>query len=155
MRATQAASPRGLLPHADHAHDGILRGIGADLAIGGGNLQRCRAFAAGLAAVIRSLRTPPLLVISSDMNHFASDAENRRLDAMALEAMESCDAEKLFEVVTRNNISMCGVLPAVIVMETLRALGGMRRCQRVGYATSADVNGDTQRVVGYAGALLR
>ena len=89
------------------------------------------------------------------MNHFASDAENRRLDAMALEAMESCDAEKLFEVVTRNNISMCGVLPAVIVMETLRALGGMRRCQRVGYATSADVNGDTQRVVGYAGALLR
>ena len=77
------------------------------------------------------------------------------IDAMALEAMESCDAEKLFEVVTRNNISMCGVLPAVIVMETLRALGGMRRCQRVGYATSADVNGDTQRVVGYAGALLR
>lgn len=125
------------------------------IAIGGGNLQRCRAFASGLAGVIRSLRTPPLLVISSDMNHFASDAENRRLDAMALEAMESCDAEKLFEIVTRHNISMCGVLPAVIVMETLKALGGMRRCQRVGYATSADVNGDTRRVVGYAGALLR
>jgi AmmeMemoRadiSam system protein B len=39
-------------------------------------------------------------------------------------------------------------------METLRQLGGLRRCRRVGYATSADVNGNTQRVVGYAGVLL-
>ena len=39
-----------------------------------------------------SLPEPPLLVISSDMNHFASDAENRRLDEMALAAMETLDA---------------------------------------------------------------
>ena len=32
---------------------------------------------------------PPLLVISSDMNHYASDAETRRLDEMALTAMQT------------------------------------------------------------------
>ena len=52
-------------------------------------------------------------------------------------------------------LSRCGVLPAVIVMEALRLLGGLRDCRRVGYATSADVTGDTSRVVGYAGMLLR
>jgi AmmeMemoRadiSam system protein B len=95
-----------------------------------------------------------LLLISSDMNHFASDAETRRLDALALSALERGDPDVLHETVTRHNISMCGVLPAVIVLETLRLLGRFRRAERVGYATTADTTGDKSRVVGYAGMLL-
>ncbi len=49
---------------------------------------------------------------------------------------------------------MCGLLPAVIVLETLRQLGTLQKCRRVAYATSADVSGDTSRVVGYAGMLF-
>jgi len=124
------------------------------IAIGTGNLARCREFAEGLADCLNDRREKTLLVVSSDMNHFASDAENRRLDALALAAMESLDPAALYETVTRRHISMCGVLPAVIVMETLRRLGGLTRCQRVGYATSGDVTGDRSRVVGYAGMLL-
>jgi AmmeMemoRadiSam system radical SAM enzyme/AmmeMemoRadiSam system protein B/AmmeMemoRadiSam system protein A len=124
------------------------------LAIGGGDWRACREFAEGLAGFVRGLRSRPLLVISSDMNHFASDRENRRLDAIALEAMERLDPIHLLTTVNEHQISMCGVLPAVIVMETLRLLGGLTRCERVGYATSADVTGDTSRVVGYAGVLL-
>jgi AmmeMemoRadiSam system protein B len=88
------------------------------------------------------------------MNHFAADAENRRLDEIALQALETLDPEALYTTVTRQRISMCGVLPAVIVMETLRQLGRLKTSQRVAYATSADVSGDTSRVVGYAGMLL-
>ncbi len=124
------------------------------IAIGGGNWGRCRRFGQQLAALIREMKSAPLLVISSDMNHFASDEENRRLDEMALVAMESLDSAKLFETVTQNSITMCGVLPAVIVMETLRELGQLSRIQRVSYATSGDVSGDLSRVVGYAGMLL-
>jgi AmmeMemoRadiSam system radical SAM enzyme/AmmeMemoRadiSam system protein B/AmmeMemoRadiSam system protein A len=124
------------------------------ITIGGGNLERCREFAAGLATVIRSLPEQPLLVISSDMNHYASDAENRRLDEMALQALETLDPARLYEVCTTNRISMCGMLPAVIVMETLRNLGQLKRTERVAYATSGDVSGDKSRVVGYAGVLL-
>jgi AmmeMemoRadiSam system protein B len=124
------------------------------IALGGGDLARCRQFAAGLAEVLRSLPEQPLLVISSDMNHFASDAENRRLDEVALAALETLDPERLYETVTARRISMCGLLPAVIVLQTLRLLGRLQTCQRVAYATSADVSGDTSRVVGYAGALL-
>ena len=104
--------------------------------------------------VLDQLETPPLLLISSDMNHFATDTENRRLDEMALRAMETLDPALLLKTVRENNISMCGVLPAVIVMETLIRRGTLTKHQRTGYATSAETTGDSSRVVGYAGMLL-
>jgi AmmeMemoRadiSam system radical SAM enzyme/AmmeMemoRadiSam system protein B/AmmeMemoRadiSam system protein A len=124
------------------------------ISIAHGDLESCRRFARGLAEVIRGRDDKPLLLISSDMNHFAPDAENRRLDALALDALETGDPEKLFNTVSSHHISMCGVLPAVIVLETLKLLDGFQKAERVGYATTADVTGDKSRVVGYAGMLL-
>jgi AmmeMemoRadiSam system protein B len=124
------------------------------IVLGQANLAQCLRIAAGLAEVIRSLPQPPLLIISSDMNHFASDAENRRLDEVALQALETLDPGTLFNTVRDQEISMCGVVPAVIVMETLRLLNQLNRVKRIGYATSADVTNDPSRVVGYAGVLL-
>ena len=68
--------------------------------------------------------------------------------------MRGLDPEEVYETVTGNGISMCGVLPAVIVLETLRLLGNLRKAERVGYATTADVTCDKSRVVGYAGMLF-
>jgi AmmeMemoRadiSam system protein B/AmmeMemoRadiSam system protein A len=124
------------------------------IAVGQADLASCRRFADGLAAVLRQREDRPLLLISSDMNHFATDAETRRLDELALAALEGLDPQEVYRTVRRNHISMCGVLPAVIVLETLRRLGGLSRAERVGYATSADVTGDPSRVVGYAGMLF-
>src|SRR5205085_4272364 len=124
------------------------------IALGQGDLAGCRRFAEGLAGLLRERTDQPLLLISSDMNHFASDAETRRLDALALAALERRDAEVLYRTVQEHSISMCGVLPAVIVLETLRLLGRLKKAERVGYATTADVTGDTSRVVGYAGMLF-
>ena len=124
------------------------------IVLGTASLSKCFEFSEILAEVIGSLEEPPLLVISSDMNHFANDDENRRLDEMALRAMESLDPSTLHHCVTENRISMCGVLPAVIVMDTLLRLGRLSRIQRVGYATSAEVNNRRDKVVGYAGVLL-
>jgi AmmeMemoRadiSam system protein B/uncharacterized protein (TIGR00296 family) len=124
------------------------------LAIGAGDLESSRRFAARLANVLRRREERPLLLISSDLNHFATDKETRELDALALAALETLDPEKVYETVMRNRISMCGVLPAVIVLETLRQLGTLEKCERVGYATSADVTGDRNGVVGYAGMLF-
>ncbi len=121
------------------------------IAIGAGSLQRCREFATGLASILRDRPGRVLLVISSDMNHYASDVENRRLDAMALKCLEQLDAEELLMTCQKHHISMCGVLPAVIVLETLKQLGKLNRAESIGYATSGDVTGDRSRVVGYAG----
>jgi len=125
------------------------------ITLGAGDLERCRQLARGLADALRTLQPRPLLVISSDMNHFASDQENRRLDEIALQSVETLDPAAVYEtVVARHNISMCGVRPAIVVMETLRQLNLLGRCLRVGYDTSATTSGDTRRVVGYAGMLF-
>lgn len=124
------------------------------IALAGGDWPAAQRFAEGLATVIKSLPEPPLLLVSSDMNHFATDAENRRLDEIALAALETLDPEHAFKVIVDNNISMCGVFPAIIVMETLKRLGRLSKITRCGYATSAERNGETDRVVGYAGLLF-
>jgi AmmeMemoRadiSam system protein B len=124
------------------------------IAIGAGDLDSCREFATGLADVLNECNEPPLLLISSDMNHFATDAENRRLDAIAIDALQRLDPADVYETVTENHISMCGVLPAVIALETLRLQGTLTKVVPLGYATSADVTGDKSRVVGYAGMLF-
>jgi len=123
--------------------------------IGASDLERCRQFATGLAEALRGMRKKPLLVVSTDMNHYANDDETRRLDEIALDSLETLDPAALYDtVVTRHHISMCGVRPTVIVMETLRQLKLLKKCERVDYATSAEVSGDKSRVVGYAGILF-
>ncbi len=124
------------------------------IAIGAGNLERCRQFAAGLADVLKKRGDEVLLLVSSDMNHFANDAETRRLDELALAALEQGDPGNFYQTIQRHQISMCGALPALIVMETLQRLHGGFRAELVAYGTSADTTGDTRRVVGYAGMLF-
>ncbi len=124
------------------------------IAIHGGDLGQLERFAEELAGVVRSLPERPLLVISSDMNHFADDEETRRLDRLALDAVESLDPARLYRTVREHRISMCGVLPAVLVLQTLHQLGAIHRCEPVQYATSAETSGDLKRVVGYAGMLF-
>ncbi|HSB77519.1 MAG TPA: AmmeMemoRadiSam system protein B, partial [Candidatus Methylomirabilis sp.] len=109
------------------------------ITLGAASLERCRQFASGLAEVLRQRADPPLLVISSDLNHYSSEAENRRLDALALTALESLNPATVFDTMTQHKISMCGLLPAVIVLETLHQLGRLRRAQRVAYDTSAAI----------------
>ena len=122
--------------------------------VGGGTLEDCIRFASGLSNVMRACESQPLLVVSSDMNHFARDEENRRLDEIAIQALETLNPTKVYETVVGQRITMCGVLPAVIVLETLRQLGRLSQSHRVAYTTSAEASGDTSRVVGYAGMVF-
>ena len=97
----------------------------------------------------------PLLLISSDMNHYANDEETRRLDALALADLDRLDEDALFQTCRANHISMCGLIPAVIILKTLKKLGSLHQSRQVGYATSADRTGDTSKVVGYAGRFFQ
>ncbi len=126
----------------------------AAIAMSGGSWSELETAAKQLAMVLKNLEERPLLVISSDMNHFATDAESRKLDRMALDAFQTCDPKRLLDVCQQHRISMCGVIPAAFVLQTLIELGRPFEYQEVAYGTSADASGDTSRVVGYASVLL-
>ncbi len=125
------------------------------VAIGGQvSFDQCQTFASRLANVLGQ-STDVLLLISSDMNHFADDRTTRHRDAMAIDAITSLAPRELFERCIREKISMCGRVPAVIAMEALRQMGMLTRAEMVGYATSGDVTGDLSRVVGYCSMLFQ
>ena len=107
-----------------------------------------------LAMVLKRQQSMPLLVISSDLNHYEREPENRRRDELAIEAMLTGDPKHLAEVCQKNSISMCGLVPAAIVMQTLIALGKSFRVERISYENSAMHGGDKERVVGYGGVLI-
>ena len=125
------------------------------IVVGEASLTELLRFGDMLAIMLQHMQPRPLLVISSDMNHFADDAQTRRLDHLALDAIMTLDPEHVHATVQRHGISMCGMAACVAVMEALERLDNLRRCEMVGYATSADANGPTERVVGYAGLLFQ
>ncbi|MCA9127219.1 MAG: AmmeMemoRadiSam system radical SAM enzyme [Planctomycetales bacterium] len=122
--------------------------------LNGGSWGDIQAAAQEMADLLRTFDDLPLLVISSDMNHYAPDAENRRRDRLALDAMTTGDPKHLIDVCSEHEISMCGLVPAAFVMETLHRLGLEFDVRELGYATSAEVNSDKSQVVGYAGVAM-
>lgn len=118
-------------------------------------LQISQKLADTLTDWIEQGRKRPLLVISSDMNHYASEESTRAIDRKVTDALETLDPDLFLRTVRDNQASMCGVLPAYAVICALRMRGELNRALRVGYATSGATSGDFERVVGYAGYLLR
>jgi len=107
-----------------------------------------------IAQVVSSEKDPVLIVASSDMNHYESDVATRAKDHRALERILTLDARGLLEVVAQQGISMCGVGPAVTMLTAAKKLGA-KSAELVKYATSGDISGDRDMVVGYAGVVVR
>ncbi len=94
-----------------------------------------------------------LIVASSDMNHYESDQVTRIKDHRALDPILALDPVGLYEVVTQQHISMCGFGPAVAMIQAAKMLGATRG-ELIRYATSGDINGQRDHVVGYAGVVV-
>jgi len=94
-----------------------------------------------------------LIIASSDMNHYESDTITRIKDHKAIERVLAMDARGLWEVVLNEDISMCGFGPTVVMLTAAKLLGATS-ATLVKYATSGDVSGDYESVVGYAGIIV-
>jgi AmmeMemoRadiSam system protein B len=123
------------------------------IAVGTGQFEMLEQLGKALADVIAAQKDPVLIVASSDMNHYESDAVTRVKDHRAIERILTLDPRGLFDVVSQQNISMCGFGPAVAMLTAARRLGA-RLAELVKYATSGDVSGDRETVVGYAGVVI-
>jgi len=94
-----------------------------------------------------------LIIASSDMNHYESDAITRVKDRKAIERVLAMDARGLWEVVMNEDITMCGFGPTVVMLTAAKLLGATS-ATLAKYATSGDVSGDYDSVVGYAGIIV-
>jgi MEMO1 family protein len=106
-------------------------------------------------ALARILAANPevLLLTTSDLNHYENDATTRLKDKKAIDQILALNPRGLYDVCRNEDISMCGLGPAVAMLTALRALAA-KQTELVCHATSADVSGDTSSVVGYAGFIF-
>ena len=123
----------------------------AAVCVSGLSYSRCEEIGEGLARV--AARHEALVVASSDMSHYLPAAVARAKDRLALDRILALDARGLHEVVSREDISMCGFVPATIMVVAAVAQGA-RKAELVRYANSGEVTGDDRSVVGYAGVVL-
>jgi len=106
-----------------------------------------------IGRVLESVDENVLLLTTSDLNHYEDDATTRIKDRKAVEKLLALDARGLYDTCRDQEISMCGLGPAVAMLTALSALGA-KKSELVKYATSADVSGDRDAVVGYAGLIF-
>jgi AmmeMemoRadiSam system protein B len=118
------------------------------------SLDDCRETAVAIADAIKEAGYPVVMVASSDMSHYLPDKIARQKDKKAIDRMLALDAEGLYETVKRENISMCGFLPATVMLLAAKLLGA-GSARLVKYTTSGEVSGDYDSVVGYAGIIVR
>jgi AmmeMemoRadiSam system protein B len=123
------------------------------IAVGTAHFEALYALGTALAKVIQDEVPTALIIASSDMNHYESDAITRVKDGKAIEQILELNPRGLHDVVMQEEISMCGFGPTVAMLTAARLLGASS-AQLVKYATSADVSGDRDTVVGYAGVLI-
>src|SRR6266436_5224930 len=106
-----------------------------------------------IGRVVETSKENVLLLTTSDLNHYEDDATTRSKDRKAIERLLALDARGLYDICRNEEISMCGLGPAVAMLTALNALG-VKQSELMKYATSADVSGDRAAVVGYAGIIF-
>jgi hypothetical protein len=95
-----------------------------------------------------------LVIASTDMNHYENDALTRAKDERAIARILALDPRGLFDTVRNEGITMCGYAATTAMLVAMQDLGA-KDVELVRYATSGDITGDRDEVVGYAGLIVR
>jgi AmmeMemoRadiSam system protein B len=106
-----------------------------------------------VAEAVRSQDEPVLVIASSDMNHYESEEITRVKDERAIARVLALDPRGLYDTVRNEGITMCGYAATVAMLVAMRELGA-KDAKLIRYATSGDVSGDRDQVVGYAGIVI-
>ncbi|MBM2838020.1 MAG: hypothetical protein HW415_645 [Deltaproteobacteria bacterium] len=114
----------------------------------------CQDIGHAIARAVKGFKEPVLIVASSDMTHYESDKSAREKDKKAIDRVLALDPDGLFKTVRENRITMCGVIPATIMLIACKELGA-KKAELVDYATSGETSGDYEQVVGYAGMIVK
>ncbi|MGH9566961.1 MAG: AmmeMemoRadiSam system protein B, partial [Candidatus Angelobacter sp.] len=124
------------------------------ITIGTSQMDILTALGEAIASVLSEQPKPVLIISSSDMNHYENDAITRAKDHSAIEQILLLDPQGLADTVKKQEISMCGVWPSVVMLTAAKRMGA-RAAQLIRYGTSGDIFGDQHRVVGYAGIVIQ
>ncbi len=126
----------------------------APVALGHLTIDKLRAIGRKIGDLIAAANDPVMIVASTDMSHQIPIDRAAQLDRLAIDRVLNLDPEGLYSTVADHGITMCGVVPTFVALHAALQLGA-KQAELIDYTTSADANGDTAKVVGYAGLTIR
>ncbi|RZN42203.1 MAG: MEMO1 family protein [Methanophagales archaeon ANME-1-THS] len=106
-----------------------------------------------LAHTIAQIDKKVVLIASSDFSHYEPDRIAREKDGYVIEAIKELNVAKFYKRVYERNVTACGIAPIAVMLHAAKKLGATEG-NVVTYATSGDITGDTQAVVGYGGIII-
>ena len=112
-----------------------------------------RDLAASIARVIRENGVDLAVIGSTDFNHYEPHDITVKKDMIAIERILKRDLEGLFQVLEEYNITMCGPISAATLIELSLSLNG-KQPVLLKHATSGDITGEKDWVVGYAAIMF-
>jgi hypothetical protein len=101
-----------------------------------------------IATAVEDLDRDALVVASTDLTHYEPRETAEERDRTAIDRMTAFDPEGVVEIATVGGVSMCGYGPVAATLVATRNLGASE-ATLFQYATSGDVAGPQQEVVGY------
>lgn len=90
-----------------------------------------------------------VVLASSDFTHYESQNVAYRKDKKAIDSILELDARKFYDIIIENDISVCGPGPIMTLISYAKQFSNVK-AKLLKYATSGDVTGRLDAVVGYA-----
>jgi len=95
-----------------------------------------------------------LLIASSDFTHYESQKYAQNMDRQAIKTILEFNSEKLYDIIYQQNLTICGPGPITTMLIACRTLGA-KNAKLLKYATSGDVTGMYEQVVGYVSIIIQ
>ena len=95
-----------------------------------------------------------VIIASSDFTHYEEQEYAKNLDKLAIESIIDFNPEKLYKIIYKRRLTMCGPGPITVMLIVCKALGA-NKVELLKYATSGDITGMYDQVVGYASLMIK
>ena len=94
-----------------------------------------------------------LIIASSDFTHYEPQEYAENIDKQAIDAILEFNPKKLYDIIYQQRLTMCGPGPITVMLIACETLGA-KKAELLKYATSGDVSGMYDQVVGYASLIM-
>jgi len=154
------------LPFLQYVYDGEFKIV--PITVGYGDYEMCENVGTTIAKAAEDLGRDIVVLGSTDFTHYGAFYGYTPLgtrpfekvlkwvyetDRSLIETIISLNAEDLIRKVRENNYTMCGYLPVATMIVAARTMGASSG-RLLKYATSYDVQGSTDLIVGYASIVI-
>ncbi len=117
-------------------------------------IDQTKAAAIGLGMAVARMHDAGMMVIgSSDFTHYEPEGRAREQDMALIGAVLELDVHRFYDILEERQVSACGYGAVAATMVASRELGATRG-ELLKYATSGDVTGDMDSVVGYGSVVF-